>query len=352
MAYFFRHRDVRALKSVINRRYEKMKTIVGALFILVMLSITCSENQDTLKVGTHPAEWNNPGSPEFHGKVINETGLGSCQSCHGDNFTGGESGISCYTCHSDYPHPSSFNEPLSPLFHGQYIRASLLWDVAACQSCHGDNYGGETSGVSCKSSGCHTGLAGPEACNTCHGDFSDPGHIAPPEDLNKNSSYTAIGVGAHQMHVRETTVTVPYTCSACHPPLNGFNDPNHINLNIPHAQMSFNSLATDDGRLNVVWSHDAASCANVYCHGWFEFPKADAPAEHQFAYVDGAIVGNQSTVIWTSRNDDCNFCHGLPPTGHLASTLSECAGCHSSVVDENGKIINTSLHINGEVNVF
>ena len=41
-----------------------------------------------------------------------------------------------------------------------------------CQQCHGSNYNGGTAQSSCYNSGCHNTPGGPEACNTCHGDFA------------------------------------------------------------------------------------------------------------------------------------------------------------------------------------
>ncbi len=329
-----------------------MKKIIGILIISAFLGMSCSEEHATLDVGTHPAEWLVSGSDQFHGKYATQVGVEGCQSCHGANYQGGESGVSCYTCHASFPHPDNFLVISSENFHGKYLKNSLGWNLNSCQRCHGEDYAGGSSGLSCKTSGCHTQSSGPQACNTCHGDFNTPGRIAPPKDLDDNTSHTAVGVGAHQEHVRNTEITNTYRCSTCHPSLTGFNDPNHINLDIPNAQMMFSTLATDDGRLSVTWNHGTATCANVYCHGWFEFSKADAPSSHQFAYTGDVMVGKQVNVVWTSEAGNCDFCHGLPPAGHIASSLDQCFSCHGSVVNVNGVIINKDLHINGQVDVF
>lgn len=321
-----------------------MKKIVGILSILALLIMNgCSEKKDITDVGTHPQDWNNQESPQFHGELVKEAGPESCQSCHGVNYQGGETEISCFSCHSNYPHPEEFREALSPDFHGPYLKNVLNWDLGACRSCHGMDYAGGDSEVSCKTSGCHIQASGPEACNTCHGDFSNPGQIAPPEDLDKNAAHTAIGVGAHQIHVSRTEVTVTYRCSSCHPPLMGLNDPNHID-DTPNAEIMFSVLATDSGRLNPVWNRTNASCSDVYCHGAFQFGSRP-------------ITGNTEPVIWTEKSDiteKCTFCHGLPPTGHFGqgnfTTPGSCAQCHGSVVDVNGQIINKDLHINGQAN--
>ena len=46
----------------------------------------------------------------------------------------------------------------------------------------------------------------------------------------------------------------------------------------------------------------------------------------------------------------CATCHGLPPapdTGH--PPLSNCSMCHGSVIDANFRFIDESLHMNGKV---
>jgi predicted CxxxxCH...CXXCH cytochrome family protein len=308
--------------------------------ILALAIFSCSEKKDITDVGAHPEAWSNASSEEFHGNAVIEGGNESCTSCHGTDFMGGSSGASCYgsSCHAVYPHPEGFSNISAEMFHGNYLKTELTWDMGPCKNCHGDNYERELSGVSCRS--CHTGSEGPEECNTCHG---SPSNIAPPKDLNGNVRNDSLGVGAHQIHVAETMVTNVYDCAGCHPNIVNFDDPNHIDDGI--AEIIFNSLATDDGRLIPEWDRTAGTCSDVYCHGAFEFGNA------------GQIVGNSDPVIWTDKvanPEACVFCHSLPPQGHFGqgqyNTPGSCAQCHGSVVNANGEIINPSLHINGLAN--
>ena len=74
-------------------------------------------------------------------------------TCHGDDYLGGTSGVSCYQCHAGGPsgHPTTsiwVGSPDSDDFHGED-------DIARCVTCHGDDYLGGTSGVSCYQ--CHDG---------------------------------------------------------------------------------------------------------------------------------------------------------------------------------------------------
>lgn len=327
----------------------KMNKIVLFLTFLtiLILQISCSEKQDVLDVGTHPDAWTNKSSEKFHGNVVLESGKEQCADCHGTDFQGGKSGVSCFNsgCHLYYPHPAGFAELSSSDFHGEYLKSKLNWDMVPCQACHGSNYAGGSSGVSCKA--CHIGPAGPEECNTCHGNEINN---APPQDLSNNVSSDSVGVGAHQKHVANTLVTNVYDCNVCHMAVLSFNAVMHID-DTPFSEVLFDTLGTDDGRLNAQWSHNSASCNEVYCHGGFLFKKSES--SNPFAYTDSVIVGNQAPIVWTQKNEDtCNFCHGLPPTGHIAATPDACANCHTSVVNSDGEIIDKNKHINGKINVF
>lgn len=112
--------------------------------------------------GGHPWGWMSPDSADFHGNAVAASGPTVCQACHGQDYRGGWSGVSCYTCHSDGPsgHPDGWMDPRSSSFHGL---AMLLQGVDNCTRCHGHGLGGGTSGV---------------ACSECHG-VTPPGSQAP-----------------------------------------------------------------------------------------------------------------------------------------------------------------------------
>jgi predicted CxxxxCH...CXXCH cytochrome family protein len=100
------------------------------------------------------------------------------------------------------------------------------------------------------------------------------------------------------------------------------------------------------------YDSQASTCANTYCHGNWSLTKASSP--NQFAYTADEMSGANYSPLWTGGEDEiaCATCHASPPTGHIAATLSECGGCHSNIVDPDGTIADTDLHINGKVNVF
>lgn len=320
-----------------------MSKKIALIFLLGLFIAACSEKKQTVEINTHPEVWSNKNSVEFHGKAVLENGTESCQTCHGVDFSGGKSGVACADCHALFPHPNGFKESSSPNFHGKTIQA-LNWKLDECKTCHGTDYAGGSSGVSCLE--CHTETGGPEACTTCHGNSEN---FAPPKDLSGNTSHEAVGVGAHQKHVAETEVTNVLDCSVCHIPVVGFADPNHID-DTPHAEVNFNSFATQNGLLSPVWSHSNTTCSGVYCHGGFVFKKAES--ENSWAYADSVITGNTTPVVWVGEETDeeCSFCHGLPPTGHtdFGMTKESCVLCHPAVVDAEGQIIDKSKHINGQ----
>ncbi|MFZ0390112.1 MAG: CxxxxCH/CxxCH domain-containing protein [Calditrichia bacterium] len=291
----------------------------------------------------HLPGWMNLESENFHGDVVQEMGKEECQGCHGTDFQGGSAGVSCYQCHT-YPHPEFFK---GGTVHGTFIKEELDWNLTACKECHGVEFEGGLVyvGLGCRE--CHTQPAGPEACNTCHGDFYNPAQIAPPQDLSNNFQTSALGVGAHQAHTMQAKVSNTLNCTTCHPAVDRFSDPSHID-GTPPADIEFSSLAA-----GAVWNHDQATCSDVYCHGSFSFEKS--ASGNPWAYADSVITGNPEPVNWTQVDGlgQCGSCHGLPPAGHINNnfTINSCANCHGSVVNASGIIIDKDKHINGQVDL-
>ncbi len=203
--------------------------------------VSCYSCHDTFP---HQQHWMVISGDDFHGKYLSENDwpLEECQKCHGQDYGGGNTGVSCYDCHTVFPHPEEWLTVSSEKFHGNYIRKNG-WTLKACQGCHGEDYNGGETSVACTS--CHTDEGGPEACNVCHGN-SD--HSYPPEDLNKNTETTALGVGAHEEHMNL------YECSICHIVPESFDAPGHIDA--PPAEVNE----------QWQWDRNAGTCA-ASCHG-------------------------------------------------------------------------------------
>ena len=332
-----------------------MKVALSILITICLIIFwSCSKDADPIQSVTHPPGWTEQGTDNFHGKKVFEIKSEFCTSCHGDDYSGGESGVACADCHADYPHPPTWITPGSDGSHVAYIR-DQNWSMDRCKTCHGDNYRGGSSGDSCFR--CHLQTGGPEACNTCHG--SSAGSVsniltwAPPKDLNDNIETIAIGVGAHQNHLSDSTLTKAWVkdCNLCHPNILTFDDSRHIDDD-PGITMEFNEVATDSGRAVPVWNVDEATCASVYCHGNFSFSAAISNNSWGYLSPDTSISGNNVTIDWTlvgSGEADCGTCHDLPPKGHIQ--VVNCEACHGEVVDANLNIIDKTKHINGKYNI-
>jgi len=246
-------------------------------------------------------------------------------------------------------HAEGWTNPASANFHGKAIMADS-WDMRSCRSCHGSDYTGGIAEVSCRT--CHTGGAGPENCATCHG---GPGSVAPPEDLAGNTGTPAAGVGAHEKHVKGGILSSLVWCYECHTVPTSVYAAGHVDSDLP-AEVPMNGLLarTSSPGIMPTPSHDysALTCSNTYCHGNWQADSASSP--NKFAYTAAFMTGSNATPVWTGGSSEaaCGTCHGLPPTGHMATTITNCVNCHLGVVDAQGKIDDKSLHMNGKINAF
>lgn len=325
----------------------------GLLLGLVIVLTACSDRNNPVEVETHPEGWLEPTSAVFHGKMVLESArkANNCASCHGEDFKGGTTGVSCVSsgCHPAYPHPEGFAEQTTGGKHVDFIMDQAKWNLETCQACHGSDYAGNgTAAKNCRT--CHTEPDGPEACNTCHGNDENN---APPKDLFGHVNTTFAGVGAHQHHVEESEITDVLTpsCTHCHVEPSAYSDPTHVDDDPGEAELTFDAFATHDGALATAFDPLDATCSNVYCHGGFSFAKADS--DNPWGYAEDTIRGENLVMRWTevgTGQDACGTCHGLPPAGHIP--VVTCEGCHPRVVDADFNIINKTLHLNGEKDLF
>jgi predicted CxxxxCH...CXXCH cytochrome family protein len=215
-------------------------------------------------------------------------------------------------------HRAGILDPASPDFHGNLLRAEK-YDFGQCQKCHGSDYSGGTSSVSCLS--CHT--KGPTDCSTCHGDIAKS--------------------GSHAHHLGNGPLGKTFDCSECHIKPKAYTDVGHIfladgTLDPPPAEVTLGVMAalTPPGGTRAAHpSYDSTTqtCSDVYCHG--------------AVFRDSAATNVQPTWSKPSTGQaDCGTCHGLPPN-HLNS--DKCASCHPAVVDRDEKIIAPDLHVDGQV---
>ncbi len=256
-------------------------------------------------------------------------------------------------------HDANWVNKLSPDFHGAAIRKAN-WDMRSCRTCHGPQYNGGTSNVSC--SKCHTDAGGVENCATCHG-ATNP---APPRDLSGNTARAARGVGAHQIHYSGSTIASAMLCQECHVVPGPIYADGHIDgspnaevvMNNPLARTVTNERGTADYDSTLTqftpspsFNASALTCASTYCHGNFK------NGNTTFAPVWNDATGSQMA---------CGTCHGdvtkpttvekaLPKTPAQGGThpdATTCSACHAGIVDATGRITDPTRHINGKLNAF
>lgn len=348
------------LKLIIK---NNLGTTFKILFTVIILLIAsgCSKLHTDIPsapvITTHNEGIIDPDSPNNHAYLVVNAinGMDDCHQCHAADYSGGVTEVGCNTsnCHpSINVHVDSINVPTSNDFHGTYI-AERNWNMVDCRGCHNTDYSGGIVAPSCLT--CHTNTGGPEACNTCHGDFNDLTRIAPPKDVSKNTATDSAGVGAHVKHLYDNQLGSQILCSTCHKvPLDVY-DTGHVDSDLP-AEVIFGNLAIHDGGENASYNFSNATCSETYCHGNWEF-LADSSNFPSYYDSTGIIKGNARLVTWTQVDGSqapCGSCHNLPPAGHDPAVLpiSSCGGCHNGIVDTEGNIVDSTQHINGLRSVF
>ncbi len=337
---------------------------IFVLLVAAMMFQACSEPQDAPtapenQVSVHGEGWMNKASPDFHGTVLAHQNYNTedCRQCHGSQYDGGVSGVSCYQCHASFPHPAA-GWISGPDAHPAYLKENG-YDLPSCQPCHGENYDEVKVNNSCVT--CHTQEGGPEACNNCHGNAGGNAtnliNAAPPEGLDGETAPTTPAVGAHQAHFGYfKSLPAQEVCQECHAVPNNFSDPNHVDSN-DRAEPVFSgplgNLVTEGGSRvpQVVYDFNTNRCSNSYCHGNWGLRKAQS--QNDFIYAADVMTGNVASPNWTDASAaPCGSCHGLPPTGHNPFPLTACTTCHSGVLDGFGVITDSTKHMNGKINVF
>jgi predicted CxxxxCH...CXXCH cytochrome family protein len=230
----------------------------------------------------------------------------------------------------------------------QYVPAhapAALADLNGCRACHGADYDGGSTGVSCN--GCH-GLFGfsdwQTNCTFCHGTrtqgwTSSPGSLvlaAPPFGSHRETQTSEPPVGAHQKHLGNgSLVSDGVACTECHVvPA----DLSHVGGGA--AAVAFGPLASQGG---LTPAYAGGTCASTYCHG---------------ATLAG---GGRTTPSWTG-SAACGDCHGSPPvSGRHTTTVNHssqhCSACHATVATNTTQpgVLDTpaarALHVNGAKDV-
>lgn len=224
-------------------------------------------------------------------------------------------------------HSPGILNPRSPEWHGRVL-SHAGWspildaeDPSACGRCH-EGAPVRPEGVRFSAPGatpctsCHTAPEGVFACPTCHGAGS---RSYPPRDPCFFPA-DAARAGAHAAHVDPSQANLP--CSACHPA------PGKPTISGLHA----------DGAVEVV------------------FDSTVVRGEASFDGRSGACAvschdrgGARSQPAWTETSPmGCGDCHASPPANHFSGP---CSTCHGDANADGTALTDTSLHLNGRVDV-
>ncbi len=250
----------------------------------------------------------------------------TCGSCHDVGRDPGQlggshayhvntAGLACGDCH--FSVTDTLLNILNPALHVNGQADFLVRDQALCDDCHG---------------------SGPEVCIQCHGG-TDNQTGAPPLGLEGETATGQLAVGAHTTHLEGDTQADAFACSECHVVPAAMIAPGHLDPD-ETAELTWGPLAGPASS----WIRGSASCTNTYCHGNFTGGEtANAP-------------------VWTGVNQaTCGSCHdvGSDPDRllwihpyHINTAGLTCGDCHASVVDTLLNIVNTALHVNGQVEIL
>ncbi len=268
----------------------------------------------------HPPDW-----LQVHPTVVGKEGKGVCATqCHGTDFMGGLSGVSCFSCHA-YPHPSDWLTTHGPNAYG------ALKNGCASANCHNADFKGSPTAPSCFD--CHQmkdyphtdpnwnlgGLTSghattfiertdadtvgddPTACQNCHGTSYD----------------RVMGDPAHSK------------CINCHP-----NFPHPTTWLTTHGPNAYGTLKNGCASANCHKPDftgnppTVPSCKDAACHA--DFPHTDP--NWRAGGVGLAANVHASTFIAKIKGGDataCQECHGAGYNRVVpAAPTINCEGCH------------------------
>jgi predicted CxxxxCH...CXXCH cytochrome family protein len=302
------------------------KLLFVGLLTLTASFIGCSDpnTQSPFNADTgHAANW----LPTAHMEAATSD-LNSCGACHGANYSGGVSGVSCTSCHMGGVtniHPAGWLGDACTN-HGTFVLTSPS-GTSGCSNayCHGTNLGGvPESGPSCTK--CHPTIPTSPSCGTCHG--TPPNGLAPTGNVYPNLP------GKHATHMALNGVT----CAACH---NRSCD-QHMNGTVDVMFDAVYNAKSGTGSFNTT----AKTCQEVSCHGG---PRTQTlaqmeqnPPQYDLAQTPDWYTGSITVA------SQCQTCH-IYGTTEYNSYLSgkhffhrihaTCIDCHDTI-----KLTNPAIH--------
>lgn len=257
----------------------RMTTLVLLTAVSLLLNLGCSKEDKSAPLKTnsdlvvsYKSENIYPHTSAFktatHGKIF-QANAKSCQTCHGDDYRGGSSKISCNSCHQSFPHTASFKQTTE---HG----SKYLEDRNSCTTCHGKDLKGGSAKV---------------ACLNCH-QYPHDKKWALPE--NHGAAFSKIS--SSQSEIENPLERDHSKCLKCHE--NKPNEPTAFKNRHPEHYVACNS-----------------------CH-------ADLPHGQNFINAEGD--GSTRHFRYVKNNPEkkgsCYSCHLNPK--RKVPTLDTCLSCH------------------------
>jgi predicted CxxxxCH...CXXCH cytochrome family protein len=164
-----------------------------------------------------------------------------------------------------------------------------------------------------------------DQCIACHG---GPAHLdgRPPPDLLGDTDTSEPGVGAHTAHLDSPTLSHPLPCKTCHVVPASVAAPGHLDRTAEEK-------GTPADVIIQGWDPKELRCGGTYCHA----RSGAANPAPKWTQVDGTQIG-------------CDGCHGKPPPApHPSDT--RCSLCHPGVNEAGDGFADTSLHLDGKVDL-
>lgn len=253
----------------------------------------------------HPAGWSAAGQHGASAKAqpAASAGFAFCETCHGSNFAGGSSGQSCFTCHGGTgPHPTSW-------IAGTYTHTNVdTGNAPVCSLCHANGANSPIAPPTPAASAgtapgcfnntlCHATIA----CGTCHG--IPPSGSAAPNVAGTHGVHS--GMGAYLV------------CDTCHTGA-GSGTAKHQNS---IADVAFSAAYNAKGA-TASFNASANTCSRVSCHGGQATPN----------WLTGSIdVNTQCGSCHASGTAQYNGYTSGQHVKHVVDKSFACTVCHDTV---------------------
>jgi hypothetical protein len=227
---------------------KKATMLILPLLTSLLLTAGCSspnaQSQFSANGQQHAADW----LPAGH-MTAAQADENSCTECHGSDFSGGISKVSCTGCHLggvDSVHPVEWSG-VTGTAHADYVTTNGNTSCANA-NCHGTTLSGVAgSGPSCTS--CH--LGGSDSVHPQ--DWGDLTYYKHSLYATANGTASCSNAGCHGPTLAGVTGSGP-SCTSCH--LGGVNSVHPAEWD---ADITLHK--------NYVAAVGTSSCANAVCHG-------------------------------------------------------------------------------------